>query len=156
MTCKLLPFGKGEIETRETTFVFSRFFLCRTTNILSLDIWRALSKDHSLSSFVADVKSKSRNSPSLVRSQIEAACDSVETFAAKCERDPHVLETSARHFAFSLSRLYIAALFADFAHFTKDAVDEECALRWAQKPLFVTFGAYDAKHQEMSKRISKL
>ncbi len=128
-----------------------------TTNILSLDIWRALGKDKSLSIFISDVKSKLSPSTShVVRTLVLSACDNLVAFAARCEKDTHLLETSARHFAYNLSKLYIAALFADHSSFTKDPVDEECAVRWAQRSLYVTAGSYDAKYQEMSKRIAKL
>ena len=138
-----------------------------TTNVLSLDIWRALSKERSLSVFLDDVKKRvaaafasgplvGANEKEL-RSLIDSACDSIVASARKCEGDARLLETSARHFAFALARVFISSLFLEHAAFTREAADVECAVRWARRPLgALLLDSFDAKHQNLSKLIAKL
>jgi hypothetical protein len=137
-----------------------------TTNVLSLDIWRAISKERSLPLFLEDVKSRSKAalatslsgaSEREVMALISAACDSIAAFATKCASDANLLESSARHFAFALARVFISSLFLEHASFTRDAADVECAVRWARRPLgLLAIDSFDAKHQSLSKLIAKL
>ena len=125
-----------------------------TTNVLALDIWRALVKENSLGDFLADVRARAAGSQQ--QALIETACKSVAALAQKCSKDAQVLEASARQFAFALSRLYIAGLFAEHAAFTKDPVDEECSSRWAHNQLNKPVDTYDAHHRAMSKKMCRL
>jgi hypothetical protein len=47
--------------------------------------------------------------------------------------DESVLESSARLFAYTMSRVYIASLFLEHAHWSRDAIDVACAHRWVNK-----------------------
>ena len=126
-----------------------------TTNVLSLDVWRALGKESSLPIFLSDIR-RLCGSTFVTEAvhAIESACVEIERAAAASSRDQKVLETSAREFAYSMARTYIAALFVHHATSTRDAADAECARRWVSKhsPLGPR-GVFDQAHREMSLKI---
>jgi hypothetical protein len=126
-----------------------------TTNILSLDVWRALNKEKSLGAFLYDVRFRVAHSlPMINHSIIETACIEIEKFAAACAKDMKLLESSSREFSYCLARLYIASLFVEHANHTKHVTDIECANRWMKKQMYVNKNDYDDKHQNMSKMLA--
>jgi hypothetical protein len=120
-----------------------------TTNILSLDVWRALNKEKSLGAFLNDIRIRVANSLVNV-SIIQTACNEIEKFAAACAKDMKLLESSSREFSYCLARLYIASLFVEHANFTKHVTDIECANRWMKKQMYPNNNVYYAKHQFLS------
>ena len=127
-----------------------------TTNVLSLDVWRALDKEKSLNLFLKDIKRLCTSSGTMEEAQnaIETACECISVAASACANDKTLLETSAREFAYALSRTFIAALFVAHANGTQEPTDCECALRWIRKhaPLGPR-GSHDADHRNLSRQI---
>ncbi len=137
-----------------------------TTNVLSLDIWRAIAKERSLKLFLGDVKQRVAKgfatplpgaSSQEITDLVNSACAAITAAAGRCEADVRVLDASARHFAFALARVFITSLFVEHAAFTRDAADIECVNRWARRPLGqLVVDTFDRPHQALSKLIAKL
>jgi alkylation response protein AidB-like acyl-CoA dehydrogenase len=91
-----------------------------TTNVLSLDVLRALGKAGTLETWLEDAR---RHAESLqhselgpVRRQILAALEAIRDYAAAAgNADRAAVEAGARSFAFSLARTYAEALIAETA-----------------------------------------
>jgi putative acyl-CoA dehydrogenase len=111
-----------------------------TTNVLSLDVLRVIEKAEALEVLAADVKRHlaALQRPELVvlRVSIQRALKDVVAWpetAAKSGRD--TLETGARRFAFSIARIYTAALLAGAAQ--NGHISTDILQRWCRAPLSV-------------------
>lgn len=131
-----------------------------TTNILSLDVWRPITKENGLKHFLEDVSSRAKvGSPSPqvapVVNAITSGIQAAISFAKTAAKDNEKLETSARYFSYALSKLYMASLLLEHANITKSPEDIECALRWIQKhSLTPDAREFDASHRSLSKAIA--
>ncbi|RYZ89014.1 MAG: hypothetical protein EOP06_09970, partial [Proteobacteria bacterium] len=114
-----------------------------TTNVLSLDLLRAIEKENALPAYVGDIKSRlssilkdsmaTQQMSSSVASVVGALQDLESYFARITASGPlgaSDLQTSARYFAFSIGNIYAAVLMIEFAIHTKDLKDIEVARRW--------------------------
>ncbi|XP_052803638.1 acyl-CoA dehydrogenase family member 11-like [Mya arenaria] len=113
-----------------------------TTNILSLDVLRAIAKSRGevLTAFVQDVASRMSHvsNPHLEKSaeKVVNASQAIVQFVQKNATNQDVLELAARDLAFSLCRTYTGALLVD--HAASDlgsAQDIYTAKRWCEKDL---------------------
>ncbi len=109
-----------------------------TTNVLSLDVLRVIEKADVLEVLAADVTRRlaglQRPELAVLRVSIQRAMKDIIAWpgnAAKSGRDS--LEAGARRFAFSIARLYTAALLAVAAQ--NGQVSGEVVQRWCRAPL---------------------
>ncbi|MGH8413213.1 MAG: acyl-CoA dehydrogenase family protein [Gammaproteobacteria bacterium] len=109
-----------------------------TTNVLSLDVLRALEHAEVLEVFVGDtarhLENLQRPELAVLRVSIQRAVKDILAWpetAEKLGRD--ALEAGARRFAFSLARTYTAALLAEAAQ--GGYVSSEVLQRWCRAPL---------------------
>ena len=132
-----------------------------TTNVLSLDVLRALDKEESFGPFLDDVQARLKK----VRSErladgvkpVRKALDTLQRAREKMvSREPAYAEAMARPFAFGLARTYAGALLLEFADWMErhrgHARSASVALRWCQAPL-VSLPECEAEHRSVSEDI---
>jgi hypothetical protein len=109
-----------------------------TTNILSLDVLRAIHKEHALDPFIKDVdeRLKKLNEPRLLRSQ-KATHDALQDLKKYSElmtrMSDEEQQSSARCYAFSMARIYMASLLLERAQWSLQKGKESQALITAQR-----------------------
>jgi len=112
-----------------------------TTNVLSHDIWRPIRKQNALPVFIDSVKEiVGNNPPEKFREIISAigfALNSIEDFVGRTERNTTLLESNAREFAYSMSRVYMCALLTEHAMATGLEADFSAAKRFSEGGLYV-------------------
>jgi len=131
-----------------------------TTNILSLDVWRPIVKEKGLEHFIADVQKRvnkfSPFIPSHLSQSINIALKEIASFARVVSNKINTLEATARDFSFSLARVYMASLMAEYADYSKKEVDLECAIRWIKTHHLspkIDCNKVDEKHISLSSQI---
>jgi alkylation response protein AidB-like acyl-CoA dehydrogenase len=128
-----------------------------TTNVLALDVLRAVSKTDALQAFVEDITERVghlRPELAIARERILEACAHLTSYARQAQHgDRDGLEAGARAFAFALARTYAASLLCEHASWSLDAGDDPAALaaalRWATKELVPLILA-DERHRAAS------
>lgn len=105
-----------------------------TTNILSLDVVRAVQKTkgevlQAFLSKVAQVDQMAESSPQLKKVS-STVLNAVQESFAMISKNPELLEYGARDFAFTLAHTYIATLLVEFALKTGSELDCEVASSW--------------------------
>lgn len=136
--------GQGYIEDTDLPRILRDTQICAiwegTTNILSLDVLRAVNKSQGsvLSHFNEEIVCKLQ--PSKEYSDLEHSATNVElalqevlTLVSKMSADE--LAMSARQFAFSLARIYMGALLLNHASHTQSDTDIYTAQRWCEKDM---------------------
>eukprot|EP00026_Physarum_polycephalum_P003279 Phypoly_transcript_03289.p1 GENE.Phypoly_transcript_03289~~Phypoly_transcript_03289.p1 ORF type:complete len:598 (+),score=74.08 Phypoly_transcript_03289:129-1922(+) len=116
-----------------------------TTNVLAMDVWRPLAAPTVLAKLGEYINNKIKNAPpslEQVVASIRASFAGLKQFAENASGDKHVLEASARRFAYSLSRLYVAALLVEHAKWSNNEVDAHVAKRWVSKSSGVGLGNF--------------
>ncbi|KAH9492154.1 Acyl-CoA dehydrogenase member 11 [Bulinus truncatus] len=112
-----------------------------TTNILSLDVLRAITKSSGavLKYYHEDVlrriqPGKSHNELQVASQAVEQSVSNILSFASRLS--PDLVEMAAREFAFSLARIYMGALLIEHAT-QKDTTPSDIltAIRWCEKDL---------------------
>uniref|UniRef100_A0AAY5EBX2 Acyl-CoA dehydrogenase/oxidase C-terminal domain-containing protein n=1 Tax=Electrophorus electricus TaxID=8005 RepID=A0AAY5EBX2_ELEEL len=113
-----------------------------TTNVLSLDVLRSISKSSGLvlEAFFSDVKDRLHvASPALgpVVSRVGASLSSLAQFIqTAASRPPASLELAARDLAYSLARIYMGVLLVDHASWEGAShSDIYAAVRWCEQDL---------------------
>ena len=111
-----------------------------TTNIMSLDVLRALSKSkgNAMRSFKHKVQISLQNASRSSEPAITAAAQAVKAallalldFVSQNQLEPSVMEVSARDFSTSLANIYIGALLIDQALGSQHRLDASVARQWA-------------------------
>ncbi|XP_077995922.1 acyl-CoA dehydrogenase family member 11-like [Glandiceps talaboti] len=140
-----------------------------TTNILSLDVLRSITKSNGkvLEVFFKDIKQKVVSASKSENQDVHRSCLATNISVKKLTKflesvvthQPAVLEVAARDFAYSLSRTYIAALLLEHATWS-EATEQDiaAAARWCEKDLcpVVTnhsHGHYSTKNIHMDKSL---
>jgi len=115
-----------------------------TTNVLALDVWRVLRKSPAaMDAFMSAITSR-LNIPAtnkhnkylenaatqIIESQRKVNDFINDTLSLSREEFTKFVESSARHFAFTLSRLYIASLLFEQATWSGSRQDAAAAERW--------------------------
>ena len=128
-----------------------------TTNVLSLDVLRAVGKGDALRAFAEAV---TRRLDALAHPALRAAAPRVADagrriaeYAARVASDGERQQAGARAFAFALARTYTAALLlehADWAARHEDAAPTTAALRWCAQDLAPLVADSDAEHRAAS------
>ena len=119
-----------------------------TTNVLSLDVLRAITKEDALPVLLEDIalrlsKIECRELKASV-DRVEQALKGVQSFFPKIfNQGPDYVQTAARIFAYNLARILIASLLLEQAQWSWDTTnsprDIVVAQRWCRKKLFDTF-----------------
>lgn len=111
-----------------------------TTNVLSLDVLRAVSKTQggALLSLQTDINQ--RLQPLLQNDPIQKSAEKVQQGLQQlldfAKKNPKHLELASRDFAFSIGRLYIGLLLLEQANWTEaTAEDSLAANRWCQRDM---------------------
>lgn len=108
-----------------------------TTNVLSLDVLRAIAREDALVQFIDDVQTRTSQLPEGVnKTRLAAALARLEAFAGEMtnlSRDE--LEYHARDLAFSLARVMSASLLAEYAASDPDAAASAFANAFCETPL---------------------
>ncbi|XP_072024391.1 acyl-CoA dehydrogenase family member 11-like isoform X2 [Amphiura filiformis] len=123
-----------------------------TTNILSLDVLRSITKTkgETLQAFFADIQTRMDNIKTqdqlliTTMKKIHQAKADLMTFVQSAStQEPIFMEVAARDFAYSLARTYIGALLVEHAAWAESSqVDVTVASRWCEKDLCpVTLGS---------------
>ncbi len=132
-----------------------------TTNVLCLDVLRAIRKENAFEPLIKDVK---RRLDAITNSRLakdaekvkEAVAAIVEFFTQALTKDLDYIEAAARGFAYSLARVVIASLLLEHAQWTLDNDESEkyviIAHRWCQKDLTPLIYP-DETHRKESKLI---
>ena len=115
-----------------------------TTNVLSLDVLRAMEKTDALEAFLRDARRRlvtlRVDALTTVASRIDDALGAIERFAAHAARQGREFaETHARSFAFALARTTAALLMGEYAAWTVGSPSHSAALhavlRWSERDL---------------------
>jgi alkylation response protein AidB-like acyl-CoA dehydrogenase len=106
-----------------------------TTNVLSLDVLRAIEKTNALAAFIDDVRQRLGALPSPVLGEAAARVDeallSVEAFGERLSREGRdFAEVHARRFAYAIARVWSASLMLEHASHQSDESSARIALRW--------------------------
>lgn len=109
-----------------------------TTNVLSLDVLRAMEKENAFPPFVADIRKrlgKIKDSSLQASAQlVEKDLVRIETFVGKALKEgPDYLQAHARAFALSLGRVFSASLLLEFAETHQES--RESARYWCAHDL---------------------
>ncbi len=136
-----------------------------TTNVLSLDVWRAIKKENAFNPLMNDIKARLQKikHPELqpLVETVQKAVKRVETFFSQCLKEgQEFIEASARSFAYSLARITIASLILEHAEWALKNEPENihkiysvAAKRWCQKDLTPLIFPNSA-HQKESKLLA--
>ena len=115
-----------------------------TTNVLSLDVLRALEKTDALGAFLRDARQRlvalRVDALATVPSRIDDALGTIERFAARAAQEGREFaEAHARAFAFALARTTAALLMAEYASWSVGATGHSAAVaaaaRWCERDL---------------------
>ncbi|MFJ1268267.1 acyl-CoA dehydrogenase family protein [Legionella lytica] len=115
-----------------------------TTNILSLDVLRAIEKENAAASFFEDVAQRldqinNAKLQSAKNTTVEAVHTIQSYMGSMSLMNSEEQQIGARHFAFALTQTYIASLLLEYAewalHTNKDPLALICATRWCVKNL---------------------
>ncbi len=115
-----------------------------TTNVLSLDVLRAIRKEHAFEPLMKDLKTRLEHvmHPRLAKDveKVKQAVDTIiDFFTQAVSKDRDFIEAAARSFAYSLARTVIATLLLEHAEWALNNGESEkhaiIAHRWCQKNL---------------------
>lgn len=128
-----------------------------TTNVLSLDVLRAMEKEGAFPPFVKDVTERLSlvTEPSLAGevARVKSALGELRSFAEdSAGRGGAYQQAAARRFAYSVARVYAASLFLEFAQHLGTDLARERARRWIARGL-AGFLHPDEGHRSLTKRI---
>ncbi len=130
-----------------------------TTNILSLDVLRAIRKENAAEPFLLDIKERlaliTLESLNQAKTKAEQALHQLTKYMQSMSQfDEEAQQIAARQFAFSLTRTYIASLLLEHAAWChQQAINPQMlviAQRWCDKALVTCFQA-DEIYQQASK-----
>ncbi|XP_063396857.1 acyl-CoA dehydrogenase family member 11-like isoform X5 [Mytilus trossulus] len=132
-----------------------------TTNILSLDVLRCISKSNgqALISFKNDVDNKLSSTPSELSKEAEKlqmALKSVLQFVTKNQGNLDVLSFAARDLSYSLSRIYMGTLMIEHtASCGMSPVDMYACKRWCEQQLSLVSNQdqYSKQNSDMDKEL---
>ena len=109
-----------------------------TTNVLSLDVIRAMTKTRgkAVETFFAEAEAKISRGAEVVEAlapsaeALRKAAGGAAQFLVENQNDSSTLQAAARDLSYSMARIYMGALLVEFAAETGEDVDAEIARRW--------------------------
>ncbi|MDQ3949347.1 MAG: acyl-CoA dehydrogenase, partial [Gemmatimonadota bacterium] len=114
-----------------------------TTNVLSLDVLRAIDKTGALDHFLADVRARMGDvdlaelAPAVER--VRHAADRIEAYAGHAAADTGLRQAGARAFAYAIARTCAASLLVEDASSCPDVGERANAMaaatRWSARDL---------------------
>lgn len=133
-----------------------------TTNVLSLDVLRAIERDDALGPFLEDIVHRmERVAAPTLRAEVAAVQQALDDIRDHLPRalaeGTDCVQGSARSYAFSLARTYMASLMIEHADWSLaesgDTRDVAAARRWCRQPLAPLFQA-DAAHRDETRALA--
>lgn len=139
-----------------------------TTNVLSLDVLRAIEKENAFKPFMIEINQRLQTimKEPMAGQQLKGEVQAIERALRDLEAYFHKiisagvggfedLQTSARYFAFSLGNIFAATLMTEFALHTKDLRDIESARRWCTRNTLFEVPETSASHRFSNAEIIK-
>lgn len=139
-----------------------------TTNVLSLDVLRAIEKENAFKPFMKEISTRLQNimKEPMAGQQLKGEVQAIEKALKDLEAYFHKiasggasgmedLQTSARYFAFSLGNIFAATLMTEFALHTKDLRDIESARRWCTRNALFEVPETSSSHRFSNMEIIK-
>lgn len=139
-----------------------------TTNVLSLDVIRAIEKENSFKPYVKEMGQRLQGiiKEPMAGQQLKGEVQAIEKALRDLELYFHKiltagaggledLQTSARYFALSLGNIFAAILMTEFALHTKDLRDIECARRWCTRNALFEIPETSSSHRFSNAEIIK-
>lgn len=133
-----------------------------TTNVLSLDVLRAIERDDALGPFLEDIVHRiERVSAPQLRAEVVAVRQALDDIRGHLPRalseGIDCVQASARSFAYSLARIYMASLMIEHAAWSLaecgDARDVAAVHWWCRQPLAPLFDA-DAERRDEARALA--
>lgn len=129
-----------------------------TTNVLSLDVLRAIEKEGALAPFLQAILGRLaalKNQALVVESErVRSACGELQKFLGVALREgPEFTQSAARQLSFSLARTFVASLLLEKAGKSESPVEIAGAKRWCSRGL-VNLPNPDASHRAMSRTLT--
>jgi putative acyl-CoA dehydrogenase len=124
-----------------------------TTNVLSLDVLRAIEKENAFPPFVSGILKRLEKVAGFDQevNEIRAACQELQTYLGLAMKEgPDFVQAGARQLAYTLARTFTASLLVEFASRTQDKHSVEAARRWCRRGLSSLMQA-DAGHRAASR-----
>ncbi len=131
-----------------------------TTNVLSLDVLRAIEKENAFKPFVQEVSGRllAIMKEPMAGQQLKGEVQAIEMALKDLESYFHRivsagisgledLQACGRYFAFSLGNIFAATLMTEFALHTKDLRDIESARRWCTRKTLFEVPETSASHR---------
>jgi hypothetical protein len=131
-----------------------------TTNVLSLDVLRAIEKENAFKPFMQEISGRLQTiiKEPMAGQQLKGEVQAIEKALKDLEAYFHKiaaggpggfedLQTSGRYFAFSLGNIFAATLMTEFALHTKDLRDIESARRWCTRNALFEVPETSASHR---------
>ncbi|MGZ3742858.1 MAG: acyl-CoA dehydrogenase family protein [Pseudobdellovibrionaceae bacterium] len=131
-----------------------------TTNVLSLDVLRAIEKEKAFPPFMQELQGRllAMIKEPMAGQQLKGEIQVIEKALKDLENYFHKigssglnglenLQTSGRYFAFSLGNIFAAVLMTEFALHTKDLRDIESARRWCSRNSLFEVPETSASHR---------
>jgi hypothetical protein len=107
-----------------------------TTNVLSLDVLRALHRTPAvMTHYLQAIQSRLVKFPKSLGDSVEVikkGIDEITSFLS-ASQTPDALQSTAREFAFSLARVYMASLLVEHANWSNKEADIAIAQRWCTR-----------------------
>lgn len=126
-----------------------------TTNVLSLDVLRAIEREDAFPPFVSGILKRIEKISGFDAevSAIRAACQGLQKYLGMAMKEgPDFVQAGARQLAFSLARTFAASLLVEFAARAQDERSAEAARRWCRRGLLSLMEA-DSGHRNASRDI---
>ena len=124
-----------------------------TTNVLSLDVLRAIHKEEAMKTFLPFIKNQAKNLESKQEEKIMLELQRLEDFLKHAKDQDHdYLPSMARELSFSLAHLTSGLLMMDFANKTKTNYDVFCSQEFMKKD-WCYFSRNERDLRELEKKV---
>lgn len=139
-----------------------------TTNVLSMDVLRAIEKENAFKPFIREMGMRLQNimKEPMAGQQLKGEVQAIEKALQDLEGYFHRiagagpsgledLQTTARYFAFGIGNIFAAMLMTEFALHTKDLRDIETARRWCTRRKLFEIPETSSSHRFSNAEIIK-
>jgi len=140
-----------------------------TTNVLALDVWRVFNKSpNTMDAFINSINSRLNIPPqNKYKKYLEGAANQItesqqkvrdfmnDAFSLSADEATPFIESSARHFAFTLSRVYVASLLFEQATWSGRRSDAVAVERWCNSSIQNIFFHKNTSLVQLSKKTAE-
>lgn len=124
-----------------------------TTNVLSMDVLRAMQKENAFESLVIFLQKQMKQLQAEQLEHVTEEFQKLESFLKMAmQKDPLYLPTAARELAFAIGRLTAGVLMMNFANKTTRQYDQFCAQEFAKRAWCV-FSDHDESKRALEREI---